>query len=125
LTIIDFLLHVQNSEIVRTRDRSAEAENQNCTRREETFDNFTLRVSSQFEHVKSEISTQMNELLNDQIAHVLDRVDSASRRRDRSRESERARKRDREREQREKQRERQRERQQEKKMIFIQKTEQS
>ncbi len=119
MTIIDFLLHVQNSEIVRTRDRSAEAENQNRTRREETFDNFTLRVSSQFKHVKNEIRTQMNEFLNDQIAHVLDRANSASRRRDRSRE------RDRERRQRKKQRKRQRKEQQEKKMIFIQKTEQS
>ncbi len=98
-TAIDSLLHVQNSEVVRTRDRSIETENR--TRRKKVFDNSTLRVSSQFEHVKSEMSTQMNEPLNDQIAQILTRTDSTSRRRGRSRESERARERDRAREQRE------------------------
>jgi Skp family chaperone for outer membrane proteins len=74
---------------------------ENRTRRKEAFDDSTLRVSSQFEHVKNEMSTQMNESLSDQIAQILVRTDSKSRRRDRSRESERARERDRAREQRE------------------------
>ncbi len=91
--IIDSLLHVQNSEIVRTRNRSIETENR--TRRKEVFDNSTLRVSLQFEHVKNKMSTQMNEFLNDQIASILAHTDSTSRRRDRSQENERARERNR------------------------------
>jgi hypothetical protein len=87
---------------------------ENRTRRKEAFDDLTLRVSSQFKYMKSEISTQMNESLNDQIAQILAHIDLTSRRRDRSRESERARRRSRARKQREeKQREeRQREREQ-------------
>jgi hypothetical protein len=61
---------------------------ENRTRRKKVFDDLTLRVSSQFEHVKNEMSTQMNKFLNDQIAQILARIDSTSRRRDRSRESE-------------------------------------
>ncbi len=64
---------------------------ENRTRRKKVYDNSTLRVSSQFEHVKNEMSTQTNESLNDEIAHVLARADSASRRRDRSSGSGRAR----------------------------------
>jgi hypothetical protein len=57
----------------------------------EVFDNFTLREPSQFEHEEGEMSTQMNESLNDEIAHVLACADPASRRRGRHRESGRAR----------------------------------
>jgi uncharacterized membrane protein YgcG len=87
--VIDSLLHVQNPEVVRTRGRPIGAENR--TRREEVFDNSTLRVPSQFEHVEGEMSTQMNEPLDDQIAQILARTDSTSRRRGRSRGSGRAR----------------------------------
>ncbi len=127
-TAIDSLLHVQNSEIVRTRNRSMKAENR--TRRKKAFDNSTLRVSSHIKHVKNEMSTQMNESLNDQIAQILARTNSTSRRRDRSRESERAReksraRKQREREQREEKQREKRQRDDENMKEAIQKTEQS
>ncbi len=89
---IDSLLHVQNSDVVRFRERSIEAKNR--IRKEEAFDNFILRMSSQFEFVQEKMIESMNENLNEDVARMLARVDSTSRRRGRSRESERARDKD-------------------------------
>jgi hypothetical protein len=48
-SVLNSLLQIEELVVARIRDRSAEAKNR--TRREEIFDNFTHRISSQFEHV--------------------------------------------------------------------------
>ncbi len=97
---IDSLLHVQDSNIVRSREQLVEAKNRvfaatnaatNRIRREEIFDNFTLRKSSQFECVQQKMIESMNKNLDEDVTRMLVRVDSTSRRCERSRESEIAR----------------------------------
>jgi hypothetical protein len=70
-------LHVQDSDIVRSRKRSVEAKNRvsaaknrvpaaaNRIRREEIFDNFILRKPSQFEFVQQKMIESMNENLDE------------------------------------------------------------
>jgi hypothetical protein len=89
-------LHVQNSNVVRSKEKSVEAKNRdiaskNRIRKKETFENFIFRVSSQFEFVQKKMIESMNENLNEDVTRVLAQVDSTSRRRKRSRESERTR----------------------------------
>jgi hypothetical protein len=93
-------LHVQDSNIVRSREQLVEAKNRvfaatnaatNRIRREEIFDNFTLRKSSQFECVQQKMIESMNKNLDEDVTRMLVRVDSTSRRCERSRESEIAR----------------------------------
>ncbi len=86
---IDSLLHVQNSDVVRFKKRSIETKNR--IKKEKAFDNFILRMSSQFEFVQKKRIESMNENLNEDVTRMLVRVDSTSRRRERSRESEKAR----------------------------------
>jgi hypothetical protein len=82
-------LHVQNSDVVRFKKRSIETKNR--IKKEKAFDNFILRMSSQFEFVQKKRIESMNENLNEDVTRMLVRVDSTSRRRERSRESEKAR----------------------------------
>ncbi len=89
-------MHVQDSDIVRSKERSIEAKNRvfaatNRIRKEEIFDDFILRKSSQFEFVQQKMIESMNEILNENVIRMLARIDSTSRRRERSRESERIR----------------------------------
>ncbi len=85
-------MHVQDSNIVRSRKRSVEAKNRvsaaiDRIKREKIFDNFTLRKSSQFEFVQQKMIESINENLNEDVTRMLARVDSTFRRRERSRES--------------------------------------
>ncbi len=89
-------MHVQDSNIVRSKERSVKAKNRvsaatNRIRREEIFDNFTFRKFSQFEFVQQKMIESINEILDEDVTRMFARIDSTSRRRERSRESERAR----------------------------------
>ncbi len=115
--IIDPLLHVQESEIARSRDRSQRAENRRrlknaknvniemkmknvemkmLNRREQAFQDSTTRESSRFERVEMKMTTIHDEMIDSKIAHAVHRADSVSdreRRRGRKRERERRRRR--------------------------------
>lgn len=77
---------MQKSAMIKSRDRFSKAEN----RRIQTFDDITIRESSQFERVKKEATVLHNEILNLEMKNALHRANSAS-------ERERGRRRDRER----------------------------
>jgi hypothetical protein len=87
--------------VIQSRDRSQDATNKKAenrdeieiTRRQQIFENFIARESSQFEHVM--MKTLNNEKIESKIERAINRVDSVS---DRGRERERERERARERE---------------------------
>ncbi len=83
--------------MTRTRDRSQDAKNIN--RREQVFEVFTSRVSSQFERVEMKTAIINNEEISTKIERIIRQTDSVSRR-ERERERSRDRKQEREREQR-------------------------
>jgi hypothetical protein len=86
---IDSFLHVQNSDVVQFRKRSIKAKSR--IKRKEAFDNFILRMFSQFEFVQEKMIESMNENLNENVIRMLVRIDSTFRRREKSRENERTR----------------------------------
>ncbi len=107
--IVDSLLHVQESEIARSRDRSQRAENRrqsknakNVTmknvemlnRREQAFQDSTARELFRFERVEMKMTTRHDEMIDSKIEHAVHRADSVSGRgRDRGRGRERRRRR--------------------------------
>ncbi len=94
LSSSNLLLQVQEFEITRTRDRSQNAEN----RREQIFEFFIARESSQFERVEMKTAIFNNEEISAKIKRVIHRVDLVSdRERDCDRERERGSERSRER----------------------------
>ncbi len=108
IQIIDSLLNIQDSNIIRSRDRSSETKNRRrknlhtdtkvenvvITAREQAFENFTLRESSQIERVQMKMITIHDEAMNSKTELAVHRVNSVS---DRERERERDRERDRDR----------------------------
>jgi septal ring factor EnvC (AmiA/AmiB activator) len=82
--------------MTRTRDRSQDAKN--ISRREQVFEVFTSRVSSQFERVEMKTAIINNEEISAKIERIIRQADSASKR-ERRRDRERERKQEREREQ--------------------------
>ncbi len=122
--IIDSLLRVQESDVIRSRERSSNAENRRwattttttetknlhtdtkvkkiaVTARQQAFENSTVRQLSQFERVQMK-TTMSDEMMNSKTVLAVHRADSASgRRRRRDRERERSRERRRERKRRE------------------------
>lgn len=79
----DSLLHIYDSEVVRTRGRPMGSENR--TRREEAFEESTIRQPSQFQQVEGEIANHTGEVLDETIAQALIRANPAPRRRGRPR----------------------------------------
>ncbi len=75
--------------MTRTRDRSQDAKN----RREQVFEVFTSRVSSQFERVEMKTAIINNEEISAKIERIIRQADSVSRR-ERKRERERSRERE-------------------------------
>ncbi len=124
IEIIDSLLRVRESEMIRSRDRSSKAQNRRrvtknvknlhtdmkvknhidmkkvvSTARQQAFENSTLRQPSQFERVLMK-TTLSDEMMNSKTVLAVHRADSASSRR-RGRGRRRGRSRERERERRE------------------------
>ncbi len=105
--IVDSLLHVQESEIARSRDRSQKAENRRqsknaknvkmknvemLNKREHAFQDSTARKFFRFERVEIKMTTRHDEMIDSKIKHVVHRADLISdrrRRRERKRERER------------------------------------
>jgi hypothetical protein len=77
IDVVNSLLQINNSKIVRPRDRSLEAEN----RRQIEFDASTNRVSSQFEMIEMKTA----EMIDPAIERVIQRADPAPGRRRRGR----------------------------------------
>lgn len=80
--------HVRDFEIVQTKSRFSKTKN--CLNKKELFDKLTFRKPSQFEGVKEKMIIQNQEILNLNIARVLQRADPVSWRRGQPRRSERA-----------------------------------
>ncbi len=98
IDMINSFLLISESQMIRSRERSSNAEN----KREQVFETFIARQSSQFEHVKMKTALNNQEKMTSKIQNVIHRADLVSgRERDRRRERERERSRDRERRDRE------------------------
>jgi hypothetical protein len=88
----DPLLSIAKSEMIRSRERSSDAEN----RRQQVFETFIARELSQFERVKMKTALNNQKEMKSKIKNVIHRADSAferERERERRRKRERARKR--------------------------------
>jgi hypothetical protein len=113
IEIIDSLLRVRESEMIRSRDRSSRAKNRRWNvenvknhiemkmnvifiAKEETFNNSILRQLSQFERVQMK-TTMSDEIVNSKTVLAVHRADSvSSKERDRRRDKKRDKERDRE-----------------------------
>jgi hypothetical protein len=88
--IVDFLLHVQESEIARFRDRSQKAENRRqlknaknvkmknvemLNKRKQAFQDSTAREFSRFERVEMKMTTRHDEMIDLKIEHAVHRAD--------------------------------------------------
>jgi hypothetical protein len=104
--IVDSLLHVQESEIARSRDCSRRAKNRRqsknaknikmtnveiLNKKEQAFQDSTAREFSRFERVEIKMTIKHDEMIDSKIEHAIHRVDSVS---DRERDRERRRRRE-------------------------------